>query len=415
MSKDNSDFFKKKSVWAQTKNRLLAVYLNIYFQKLLTSKRQICYFDCFAGKGKFDDGEDGSPLIALKTRDECLRRAKTPPPQNAIVARFLDDKYAEELWANISAYNNGNGIVQAAKGRFEKDIPQFLAQVPTDKLNVFLYIDPYGVKELKYKLLTGFADLKFASLEMLINFNSFGLFRNACKASSVSYVGDEALADDGEIAELEPTEFENDNNSRQLLNEITGGSDWENIVASYRRGEINGYQAEKMLAAAYKAKLREKYPYVLDMPIRLKPGHRPKYRMIHITSNDDGCYKMAENMLNRSKELYIESLGRRQTGLFGGLLEQDVENEPIDLAILETKILETLREHTDFIRVKQFVAAFFTENGIICKIKNIKEALAKLEAHGRINVLRQTKDGKNNNRTKSFADEKGSRTLIKLK
>ena len=32
----------------------------------------LVYVDCFAGKGKFEDGNDGSPLIALKIISECL-------------------------------------------------------------------------------------------------------------------------------------------------------------------------------------------------------------------------------------------------------------------------------------------------------------------------------------------------------
>lgn len=414
MSKDNANFFETKSIWAQTKDRLLGVYLNIYFQKLLTSPRQTCYFDCFAGKGKFDDGEDGSPLIALKTRDECLKRARTTPRPNAIAARFLDYKYADELMANISTYNNDNGIVQVQKGRFEETIFPFLKRLPSDMVNVFLYIDPYGIKELKYDLLTSFADLGFASFEMLINFNSFGLFRNACKASNVSYANDEALADDDEMTELEPTEFNNDDKSRLLMNEITGGSDWESIVSSYRRNEIDGYQAEKMLAASYKAKLREKYTYVLDMPIRLKTGQRPKYRMIHITNHYDGCYKMAENMISRSKELYIESLGHRQAGLFGGLFEHDVENEPIDHVMLETKLLESLSEHTGFARFNQFVAYFFTKNGIICKIRDITQVLKNLETNGKILVVRW-QNGMINNQSLRFTESDDWQVKLKLK
>lgn len=411
MSKDNTNFFEKKSIWAQTKDRLLGVYLNIYFQKLLTSPRQTCYFDCFAGKGKFDDGEDGSPLIALKTRDECLKRARTTPRPNAIAARFLDYKYADELLANISTYNNDNGIVQVQKGRFEETIFPFLKQLPSNMVNVFLYIDPYGIKELKYNLLTSFADLRFASFEMLINFNSFGLFRNACKASNVSYANDGALADDDEMTELEPTEFKNDNKSRQLMNEITGGSYWEGIVSSYRRKEIDGYQAEKKLASVYKAKLHEKYTYVLDMPIRLKPGHRPKYRMIHITNHYDGCYKMAENMLRRSNELYIECLGHRQQA---ELFEHDVEHEPIDREILKDKLYDSLNIYKEHVLLTQFIADFFTINGIICKINDIKSALRDLEVQGKIDVIRLSKDERNY-KSRSFTDSKELRVFIKLK
>ena len=54
MSKSQVDFFKKKNEWSEIKDRLLEGYLPQYFQKLLTTHRQIFYVDCFAGKGKFD-------------------------------------------------------------------------------------------------------------------------------------------------------------------------------------------------------------------------------------------------------------------------------------------------------------------------------------------------------------------------
>lgn len=414
MSKDNTNFFEKKSIWAQTKDQLLAVYLNVYFQKLLTSHRQICYFDCFAGKGKFEDGEDGSPLIALRIRDERLQHSHIKPTKNSIVARFLDDKYANELWSNISPFDNDNGIVQVTNGRFERKILPFLAQLPPNDVNVFLYIDPYGIKELKYNLLASFANFRFNSFEMLINFNSFGLFRNACKASNVSYANDEALADDEEMPELEPTEFGNNDNSRRLINEITGGSDWKSIVDAYRSNEIDGYLAEKMLAEAYKAKLREKYTYVLDMPIRLKPGQRPKYRMIHITNHHDGCYNMAANMLKRSNELYMESFGHKQTDLFGTLFEHDVENEPIDRETLKDKLYDSLNIYKRPVLLTKFIAYFFTINGIICKINDIKSALRDLEVQGKIDVIRLSKDGRNY-KSRSFTDSKELRVFIKLK
>ena len=75
MSKDNSDFFKQKNSWSLIKDRLLSGYLAPYMQKVLTTNKKICYVDCFSGKGKFDDGQLGSPLIALKIRDDCLSKS----------------------------------------------------------------------------------------------------------------------------------------------------------------------------------------------------------------------------------------------------------------------------------------------------------------------------------------------------
>src|SRR5699024_12445088 len=73
----------------------------------------------------------------------------------------------------------------------------------------------------------------------------------------------------------------------------------------FQAGRIDGYQAERRLSAEYKQHLKQKYKYVLDMPIRLKPGQRPKYRMIHVCDHEDGCFLMAENMQRRKDELFV--------------------------------------------------------------------------------------------------------------
>jgi len=65
MPKDNKDFFKTKNRWSEIKDRLLGCYLTPYFQKALKTGQPIFYVDCFAGKGKFEDGKSGSPIIAL--------------------------------------------------------------------------------------------------------------------------------------------------------------------------------------------------------------------------------------------------------------------------------------------------------------------------------------------------------------
>lgn len=72
MSKDSKEFFVKKNEWSVIKDELLACYLKPYFSKILTTKKPVNYVDCFAGKGKFDDGSKGSPLIALDIISNCL-------------------------------------------------------------------------------------------------------------------------------------------------------------------------------------------------------------------------------------------------------------------------------------------------------------------------------------------------------
>ncbi len=215
MSKSNKDFFKSKKEWSTIKDSLLGCYLPPYFQKLLKSNKPIFYVDCFAGKGKFEDGNDGSPLIALRTRDECLNRSSINNKSNAIQMCFIDLNYANDLKINTSSFENKYGKPMIVSGKYEEKIKEILKN--RQNYNVFLYIDPFGIKALDSSLFSSFNIYGFAKFEMLINFNSFGFFRDACRVMNVKCDEDEAFKDLSDLVEYEPTEVDSSKQSEELL------------------------------------------------------------------------------------------------------------------------------------------------------------------------------------------------------
>ena len=120
MSKDNKHFFKVKNNWSKIKDKLLRGYLPQYFQKILKTGKPVFYVDCFAGKGKFEDGSDGSPRIALQIRDNCLN--KTTVKNANIETCFIELNYADELLKNISEFDNKNGMPVVISGKYEDNI-----------------------------------------------------------------------------------------------------------------------------------------------------------------------------------------------------------------------------------------------------------------------------------------------------
>lgn len=97
MSKKNNDFFAEKKAWSVVKDELLGCYFMPYVSKILHTYRPLVYVDCFAGKGKFDDGNPGSPLIALEVIDKCQEStcfkrlsAQTRRPENNTKLPDLD-------------------------------------------------------------------------------------------------------------------------------------------------------------------------------------------------------------------------------------------------------------------------------------------------------------------------------------
>ncbi len=388
MSKDNKNFFKVKNRWSEIKDQLLGCYLTPYFQKVLTTGKPIFYVDCFAGKGKFDDGKPGSPRIALQARDDCMKKSKMQSGPGRIDSCFIDLNYEKELSANIEDFSIANGRMDVIGGKYEKEIESLLSS--KRGANIFLYIDPYGIRALDLGLFDKFGTYGFGTLEMLINFNSFGFFRDACRVMKVDYNNDEALQDLDDLVEYEPTEVSASKQSEELLTCIADGDYWKAIVDDYQHDKITGFQAEKRLSTEYKQRLRQRYGYVLDMPIRLKPGQRPKYRMIHVCDHEDGCFLMAQNMQKRKDELFIDVQQGGQLSLFDAVpnMTSSIENEPLTVEDIEVKLKEHLMRFSGDVGITRLLATFVNDYGLLCEFKMIYDILDNLKHQGMIDIVR---------------------------
>lgn len=343
MAKDQREFFKEKKEWSKIKDTLLGGYLPQYFQKVLFTQKPIYYVDCFAGKGKFDDGQDGSPMIAMQSIHNSVSKSKLEPQklQDAIRPYFIELNHADALQENLKAAPPFPGTYHVIGGRFEDEICGILSNRRGD--NVFLYIDPYGIRALNSQLFAKIQGFDFRSFEMLINFNSFGFFRDACRVLKVDYTQDEAFRDLDDLVEYEPTLVDVSSDSEQLLTDIAGGIYWKDIVRDYQQGRINGYQAEMRLSTEYKEHLKTRHTYVLDMPIRLKKEYRPKYRMIHVSDHPDACFLMAQNMLSRKDELFINVQSGGQISIFDVTPSMDSNDYTIYLLIAQSFPLKYTR------------------------------------------------------------------------
>ena len=121
MAKKNDDFFAEKKPWSKVKDELLGCYLKPYVAKILYTRKPLVYVDCFAGKGKFDDGQPGSPLIALDIFRQGLASTKLDGKAR-IGAAFIDLNYASELESNLSTCSG----VKIVSGGYEDTIDDLL-------------------------------------------------------------------------------------------------------------------------------------------------------------------------------------------------------------------------------------------------------------------------------------------------
>lgn len=397
MAKKNDDFFVEKKVWSVVKDELLGCYFKPYVSKILHTYKPLVYVDCFAGKGKFEDGSPGSPLIALDIIDQCC--ASTTMESTNIEATFIDLNYADALRENLKAYPWVNII----SGKYEENIQTVLRG--KEKCNVFLYIDPYGIKALQCSFFDSFAKSRFNSIELLINMNSFGFIREACHALGTTF-DDQALFAD--LVEYEPTKMDASDKSVRELNEIAGGDYWQPIIEAYKKGTIDGYEAEAQFAEKYCARLMESYTYVLNMPLRIKRGQRPKYRLIHATNHRDGCLLMVDNICNRWEALQeIQSGGQLQ------LWAENFDNQMVDEDDIEQKTIEHFSQCANWSSLHDTLAQFFMKHGPICSTGDIKQILKRFETSGRIAILRSPRTTAKGKLTTFMSEEKGKTISVR--
>ena len=386
MPKDNGDFFKHKKIWSEVKDELLGCYLVPYFTKVLSLGNPILYVDCFAGKGKFEDGKYGSPLTALESLDRSFQQCvntyftgKMP----VVHMKFIELNHWKDLETNLPAKHRIR--CEVIGGRFEDSIIPILQHALTKNhsLNVFLYIDPYGVKVLNTALFDALVS-NFSTAELLINLNSFGFIREACRVRKISFREreDEVF---GELDEYDSSVLD----TSQELNDIAGGDYWQSIIDAYSTNMIDCYQAEKIFSHKYKERLRQSYTYVLDMPIRLKPGQHPKYRLVHATNHPDGCILMADNIAKRTIRLVIDIQGGGQQCLW----PRTADNEVISDKILSDQVMTMLDRTTTYTRLNKFLADYYNEYGVLCDLSRLCSGrggsiLKTLEKNGTVEVQR---------------------------
>ena len=149
------------------------------------------------------------------------------------------------------------------------------------------------------------------------------------------------------------------------------------------------------------------------MPIRLKAGSRPKYRMIHVCDHEDGCFLMAQNIQNRKEELYTNIQTGGQLSIFDVMpeLTQSVEGEWVSRAEIKEKIRSAINNIKQELGITRFIAAFVNNNGLICNFNLIYAILKEFEQEGVISIVRNPAISEKTKRPLTYMTEDKNKTV----
>lgn len=393
MGKNTEYFFKEKKEWSKIKDDILGFYLKPYFTKIQYTKKDIVYIDGFAGKGKFDDGTMGSPLIAYKICHEVN-------PKMKIKFYFIENRYHSDLKDNVKDFDN----IEIISGNYEDNIVN-LINGNNDK-NLFVYIDPFGIKNLNFSYLKYLNSSSLNSAEFLMNLNSFGFIREGCRLLKTQ-LNDVAIDKEYDLYMDESDDFKL-SNSIEKMNKIAGGDYWQQIIKNHQNKKIDGYQAEKNFVDSYCEKIKEtgKFKYVINIPIRIKAGSPPKYRMVFASNHTDGIILMNDNMCNR-----FDDLLKLQKGGYGSLFQENFENEFITSEDIKKNIIGLLTY--DFRNYYEIIIEYISKYGIM-KTKILNDVLKELESSNLIIVKRVPSLTPTGKKAKFILPQKNQQTNIKL-
>jgi three-Cys-motif partner protein len=329
------NFFEQKREWSLLKDQILDEYLTPYLAKILHTKRPTRIVDCFAGKGRFDDGTDGSPLIIAKHIASELARN----PTSDLRGIFIERKYAADLQANLVDFPP----CEVLADDYEQCIQRFLTHAHNTQRNYFFYVDPYGIKCLDFHYFEQLKAVGFQSLEILVNLNTTGFLREGCRLLKFTrdlpeWTNDLNYEQDGK-------------NSPAHMDDVAGGNYWRDILNEFQRGALDFHQAEERFAAEYTRRVRSILPLVVHVAIKERARQLPKYRLLFATNHRGGLFLMTDTM-HKAWRILLERETGGQLSFFndinwpvqpGQTIEEKVWAEvgdPLELGQLLTVLIE---------------------------------------------------------------------------
>jgi three-Cys-motif partner protein len=321
-----SDFFQSKKPWSPYKDMILAYYLTPYLSKVCSLGKPVVVVDCFAGPGRFEDGTDGSPLIISKAVHQIAEKGK------AVSAIFIEEKrkYFHRLLESVKDYQN---ICSTRHQNFEV-VSREIAGMGRNN-TVFVYIDPYGIKPLRFDALAGiYANVaRGSSIEVLLNFNASSLVRNGLAALK--------------YAQQDDTEEELDRIMTPAdVDAIAGGTYWRGIVTS----DIPFSDKEEHCVSEYIGMMKRYFDEVCSYGIKEKYEHTiPKYRLLFGSRHEDAFILMNDAICNARDKF----LGKQRVD--GYLFDMRANDEIHDPNRLRTAIVDSLT--TSMTRKKLIVYA----------------------------------------------------------
>ena len=324
MKKDS--FFIASEDWSRRKHLILKFYLKPAAPKLKTISRdgRVIILDGFAGRGRYENGDSGSPVHIAEVASEC--RSWTKPVEVCVFNIEKDPENFRILTETTKQFSD-QGIVtnfNTAFSNYKNTITNHVSDCP-----MIVFIDPFKPSDLLFSHMTSILSRNHPT-EILLVFHTPAVHRVIC-----------TLRDD---AKTSPQQREKNSN---ILNEIFGNDSWKNLLASnedeidpedvvtsYTECLLNIYASSRKTAFACTHKIEARYESQL------------KYHVILLTSHPDGVKLINDAFVSERMDIYKKSNDYNKKINEPSLNFEEFPDEMTDVIFRKKQLIEYL---TDFL------------------------------------------------------------------
>jgi len=290
MGEDTTDEKLRNKGQTEMKHRILRLYLQPWMTKVSQVDSELVYVDGFAGSGIYEDGTTGSPLIAMNVADKVLSQMDNVGNRvdrfKCVFVENDPDNY-DKLQKNVAEHEkrvDGRIDPDCVPRKFQDWAAEFIQEYEEKRLPPSLiFIDPFGYSDIPFGLLSDFLDLRYQSIELLINLMA------------------------GKMAR-----WMTDSDKEQTITDTMGTTKWrEEIDETLEKNE----RAEAF-CDLYERQWKTQAHAEFTMPFEMIEETKKQvcYYLVHVTNHLHGLKVMKETMYNAGANDQYAYLGPNHTG-----------------------------------------------------------------------------------------------------
>lgn len=154
--KKHTKFWKKGYIETRLKHAVLEKYLSAYWQILGKRVPGFLYIDGFAGRGRFDDGSEGSPLLSMRVVADLREKGRLSTPVHFAFIEADEGNY-EILKTAALRLAKELKVEQPLirRGTFQEQILRVLEALGGNcyRCPTFIFVDPFGYTDVPLNMI----------------------------------------------------------------------------------------------------------------------------------------------------------------------------------------------------------------------------------------------------------------------